>query len=142
MSDPAGNKAIIERFWDDLGRRDWEAIGPYFTEDAHYIDVPVLNVEEGAYGPERIKARLRLGLEPLVRYEPLPPSAMVAEGNVVITEHSELWEWESGEQIVLPFVSVQEFRGDLISRWWDYWDLSVITNAAPTWWIERLAGGY
>lgn len=142
MSDTATNKATVVRFWADLSRRDWEAIGTYFTDDAHYVDVAVLTTDGGAYGPERITARLRLGLEPLTGYRQLPEKAMVAEGDVVITEHSEEWEWETGETVVLPFVSVHEFRDGLISRWWDYWDLATIANAAPAAWLERVAGGY
>jgi hypothetical protein len=33
------NKTLIERFWDDLYRRDFEAVGAYFTPDGRYTDV-------------------------------------------------------------------------------------------------------
>jgi len=35
---------------------------------------------------------------------------MVAEGDTVVTEHAETWHWHTGEQVTLPFVSVQELR--------------------------------
>ena len=58
------NKALIERFWDDLYRRDFEAVGAYFTPDGRYTDVFTPD-EDVAVGPAQIAARLRLGLEPL-----------------------------------------------------------------------------
>ena len=139
MSDPAANRALIERFWDDMGRRDFAAVRTYFTDDAHYTDVPA--PEDGARGPDAIEARLRLGIEPLARYVPRP-GKMVAEGDMVILEHSEEWHWGTGETVVLPFVSVFELRGGLIARWWDYWDLGTLMNAAPQWWIDHIMQGY
>ncbi len=139
MSDPAANKALIEQFWQDLGRRDFAAVRGYFTDDAHYTDVPA--PEDGARGPDAIEARLRLGLDPLERYVPRP-GTMVAEGDMVILEHSEEWHWSTGETVVLPFVSVFELRDGKIARWWDYWDLGTLMNAAPQWWIDHIMVGY
>ena len=139
MSGAAANRALIERFWEDMGRRDFTAVRTYFTEDAHYTDVPA--PEDGARGPDAIEARLRLGIEPLERYVPRP-GKMVAEGDMVILEHSEEWHWPSGETLVLPFVSVFELRDGLIARWWDYWDLGTLMNAAPQWWIDHIMQGY
>ena len=139
MSDASANRALIERFWDDMGRRDFAAVRTYFTEDAHYTDVPA--PEDGARGPDAIEARLRLGIEPLERYVPRP-GKMVAEGDMVILEHSEEWHWGTGETVVLPFVSVFELRDELIARWWDYWDLGTLMNAAPQWWIDHIMQGY
>jgi limonene-1,2-epoxide hydrolase len=140
MGDAAANKALVERFWSDLGRRDWDAIGRYFGPVSHYTDVcaPV----EGAIGPERIVARLRLGIEPLAAYEPQPPRLVVADGGAVIVEHSETWTWATGETVTLPFVSVHEITGETIMRWFDYWDLQTLMNAAPAAWIEHIMGGY
>jgi limonene-1,2-epoxide hydrolase len=140
MSDIAVNRTVIERFWNDLGRRDFDAVRGYFVAESHYTDVPA--PEDGARGPDAIVARLRLGIEPLERYEPQPGN-MLAEGDMVIFEHSEAWYWGSGEHVVLPFVSVFDLRDDgVILRWWDYWDLSTLMNAAPQWWIEHIMQGY
>jgi len=27
-------------------------------------------------------------------------------------------------------------------RWWDYWDLQTLMQAAPAWWIEHIMAGY
>ena len=139
MSSAAENKELIERFWADLARRDFAAVAAYFDEDGHYTDVPA--PEEGAFGPKAIEARLRLGLEPLARYV-LNDGSIVADGDMVITEHSEEWYWETGEHVRLPFVSVHEIRDGRIVRWWDYWDLATLMNAAPTAWIEHIMAGY
>jgi len=139
VGDAAANKALIETFWDDLYRRDFDKVGSYFTERAHYVDL--CSGEEGAYGPEMIKARLRLGIEPLEAYIH-HPGLMVADESTVITEHAEEWHWHTGERITFPFVSVHEIRDGKITRWWDYWDLQTLMNAAPAWWVEHIMQGY
>jgi limonene-1,2-epoxide hydrolase len=133
------NRALVGRFWDDLYRRDWEAIASYFGPESHYTDVCA--PEEGATGPERIVARLRLGIEPLSGYAH-HPKLVVADDHAVVTEHAEEWHWHTGESVVLPFVSVQEVRGEVIVRWHDYWDMQTLMNAAPQWWVEHIMQGY
>lgn len=139
MTTPAENKALIERFWGDLARRDFDAVGAYFTPDGHYTDVPA--PEEGAFGPAEVAARLRLGLEPLANYE-LHDGPIVADGDLVITEHRETWHWESGESVTLPFVSVHEIRDGQIVRWHDYFDLNTLLSAAPEAWMTHIMVGY
>ncbi len=139
MTTPAENKALIERFWGDLARRDFDAVGAYFTPDGHYTDVPA--PEEGAFGPAEVAARLRLGLEPLADYE-LHDGPIVADGDLVITEHRETWHWESGESVTLPFVSVHEIRDGQIVRWHDYFDLNTLLSAAPEAWMTHIMVGY
>ena len=53
------NKALIERFWEDLYRRDFDAVGAYFTPDGPYTDVftPHAGVPGG---PPQTAARPRL----------------------------------------------------------------------------------
>lgn len=134
------NRARITDFWRALYERDWERIATFFTEDSEYTDV-ASPAEDVAYGPEQIVARLRLGLERLSGYEH-GLRLMVADGDTVVTEHTETWHWDTGEEVTLPFVSVQELRDGSILRWWDYWDLQTLMNAAPVWWIEHIAEGY
>ena len=78
---------LIEAFWADLFRRDFDAVGAWFTPDGNYRDVPA--PEEGAFGPAEVAARLRLGLEPLVGYEHVPGWRIIAQGHTVVTEHVE-----------------------------------------------------
>ena len=65
---------------------------------------------------------------------------MVAEGpdGVVVTEHTEVWTWETGETVALPFVSVQRIVDGVIVLWKDYWDFQTLMDAAPAAWHERL----
>ena len=139
-SDPTGNIGRIERFWEDLFRRDFDAVGAWFTPRGNYRDIPA--PEEGAFGPAEVAARLRLGLEPLARYEHVPGWTIVAGGDTVMTEHVERWTWSSGETVDLPFVSVHAFEGEQISRWWDYWDMGTLMNAAPEEWVVHIMQGY
>jgi limonene-1,2-epoxide hydrolase len=134
------NKETVQQFWHALYERDWDRIGGFFTEESEYTDVPS-PADDVARGPELIVARLRLGLERIAGYEH-HLRLMVAEGNTVVTEHTETWHWHTGEEVALPFVSVQELRGGSIIRWWDYWDLQTLMNAAPAWWIEHIMTGY
>jgi limonene-1,2-epoxide hydrolase len=67
---------------------------------------------------------------------------MIANEHNVVTEHTETWHWASGETVTLPCVSVQDLSDGVIVRWWDYWDLSTLMNAAPATWIEHIAQGY
>ena len=134
------NRALIERFWDDLFHRDFDAVGAAFSADGHYRDVPA--PEDGAFGPTEVADRLRLGLEPLARYEHVPGWKITAEGDTVMTEHVERWTWDSGETVELPFVSVHQIADGKVIRWWDYWDMSTLMNVAPTAWVEHIMGGY
>ncbi len=134
------NKERAGAFWAALYARDWEAIASFFGPDSEYTDVPA-PADDVAVGPDRIVARLRLGLERISGYEH-SLRLMVAEGDTVITEHTEIWRWHTGEQVTLPFVSVQELRNGTIVRWWDYWDLQTLMNSAPAWWIEHISQGY
>ncbi|HEX2575937.1 MAG TPA: hypothetical protein VHK88_06270, partial [Aquihabitans sp.] len=65
----AANVAVAESFWAALGRRDFAAVGALMAPEGHYVDVPVMDVDPGARGPAQTEARLRLGLEPLLRYD-------------------------------------------------------------------------
>ena len=107
--------------------------------DGHYTDVPA--PEEGAFGPAEVTARLKLGIAPLAKYV-LHDGPIVADGDMVITEHHEEWFWESGEHVDLPFVSVHEIRDGQIVRWHDYLDLNTLLSAAPAAWLEHIMVGY
>ena len=128
MGDAAANRQLVERFWQTLYERDFDAAGRYFADDV-------------AVGPARIAARLRLGLEPLSGYYH-HPRHIVAEGDLVILEHVEEWQFHTGERILHPFVTVMEVRDGKIVRWHDYSNIGNVIDHAPQWWIERIAQGY
>lgn len=136
MSD---NKAIVQDFFDALARRDWDGMRKHLADDAHYTDVGVPG--PGGFGPDGVLARLRLGIEPLEGYEHLPGARMVAEGDLVMTEHTERWKFHTGEVIDHSFVSVTELRDGKIVRWHDYSNIANILENAPQWWIEHIMSG-
>jgi len=141
MDHDSTNVALVEQFWAALARRDFDAVGALMAADGHYVDVPVMAIDEGARGPEETAARLRLGLGPLQAYE-LHDGPIVASGDLVVTEHAETWVWDDDHSVRLPFTSVQEWRDGRCTRWWDYLDLGTLMDAAPAWWVEAIAGGY
>lgn len=129
------NRDLIEAFWQDLVRRDFDKVGSYFAEDGHYEDVPT--PDTGATGPNAIAARLRVGLEPIEDYVH-HLHRMVVEGETVITEHTEDWHFGAGVVVSLPFVSVHVIEDGRIKLWRDYWDLQTLLGSAPQWWIEHI----
>lgn len=132
-------KALVGRFWEALYARDWPAIRSFFGPESIYYDVPI-GPGSAARGPTGIEARLRLGLDALAGYDH-GPATIVAEGSTVVTEHAETWRWPTGEEVTLPFVSVQRVEGGVISLWRDYWDLQTLMAGAPPGWEEQLASG-
>ena len=129
--------AVAQAFWQRLYARDWDAIADSFTDDAVYWDVPT-GPATAAKGPKDIVARLQLGLADLAGYEH-HQGVVVETGDTVVTEHREVWFWDSGETVSLPFVSVMRVEGDRIALWKDYWDYQTLMTAAPAAWHERLA---
>jgi limonene-1,2-epoxide hydrolase len=138
--DPEHNKDVVAQLWRELYERHFDAVGAHFHDDGEYTDVPS-PADDTAVGPAQIAARLRLGLGPLAGISH-DQRLMVADGDVVVTEHTEHWQWHTGERAALPFVSVHQFRGKRIARWWDYWDMQTLMGSAPQWWIEHIMVGY
>lgn len=124
-------------FWSALYARDWPLIRSFFGPESIYYDVPTGPSAAGV-GPDSIEARLRLGLEDLAGYEHRPGVVAEGEGGIVVTEHTEVWTWATGETVALPFVSVQRIVDGVILLWKDYWDLQTLMDAAPPAWHERL----
>jgi ketosteroid isomerase-like protein len=126
------NKAVVRKLWSTLYTRDWDAVAALFSEDAFYEDVP--SPDAGARGPKHIVTRLRIGLERFEHHE----HRVVAEGDSVIVEHTEVWHFHTGETMRNPFVTVHEVKNGRITLWRDYWDLQTMMNAVPKWWIEQI----
>jgi len=133
----AENREIVASLWDCLYRKDWDGVAALIAEDGHYEDVPA--PDPGATGPRNVVKRLRIGLDPVTRFEH-DVHRVAAEGNVVMIEHTETWHFETGEKVVNHFVTVHELRDGKITLWRDYWDLNTMMSQAPQWWLERVAG--
>ncbi len=123
--------------WQALSRRDWDSIKTFLAADCIYVDMPVGPVA-AARGPDDIVKRLKVGLEPLAGYEN-HDGVLVSKGADVMYEHSETWNWSSGETAVLKFVSVHRVEDGKVTLWKDYWDMNSLVNQAPADWLETLA---
>jgi limonene-1,2-epoxide hydrolase len=132
-----GSADVVKAFWVALYDRDWDAIASFFGPSSVYWDVPT-GPSTAARGPADIVARLQLGLRGLAGYEHFE-GPVVAQGELVVTEHREVWHWDTGETVSLPFVSVMTVVDGRITLWKDYWDYATLMNAAPAAWHERLA---
>jgi len=132
-------RAVTAAFWDALYARDWDRVRSFFGPDSIYFDVPT-GPGAAAVGADAVEKRLRLGVEALTGYEH-GPATVVAEGGIVVTEHTETWHWPTGETVTLPFVSVQHVEGGTITLWKDYWDLGTLMGGAPAGWLEQLMAG-
>jgi len=130
------NKQVVEGLWTTLYTKDWEKLKTFLSEDAFYEDVPT--EDPGAHGPDHIVARLRMGLDSVERFEH-HFHRMVAEGDTVVLEHTEVWHFHTGEVVRNPFVTIHEVQGGKIKLWRDYWDLNTLMSSVPAWWIEDLA---
>jgi len=128
---------IVLGMWRTLSARDWAGLGDHLTEDCIYLDVPV-GPAAAARGPVDIIKRLQVGLRDLADYAN-HDGLLVADGDVVMYEHSETWTFTSGEVVELPFVSVHRVRDGKVALWKDYWDFGAVANAAPADWMEALA---
>jgi limonene-1,2-epoxide hydrolase len=130
------NKRIVASMWSCLYRKDFDGVARHIAPDGHYEDVPA--PDRGATGPANVVRRLKIGLDPVQRFEH-EVHRVVAEGNQVIVEHTETWHFETGEAVKNRFVTVHELRDGKIALWRDYWDLNNLMSQAPRWWIEHLA---
>jgi ketosteroid isomerase-like protein len=130
------SKRVVEGLWRCLYRKDFDGVAALIAEDGLYEDVPT--PDAGARGPANVVKRLRVGLDPVARFEH-ELHRMVAEGDTVMLEHTEIWHFETGEKLTNHFATVHVVRDGKIALWRDYWDLNTLMAQAPKWWIERLA---
>jgi len=128
---------VVLGMWQALSRRDWEAVKTFLSDECIYVDMPVGPVA-AARGPEDIVKRLKVGLETLAGYEN-HDGVLVSNGVDTMYEHSETWNWPTGESAVLTFVTVHKVEGGKITLWKDYWDFGGLVNHAPPDWMEQLA---
>ena len=103
--------------WKSLSARDWDAVKAHVSDDCIYADMPV-GPALAARGPDDIVKRLKVGLEPLAGYEN-HDGVLVSNGADVLYEHSETWEWSTGERAVLRFVTVHRVENGKVTVWKD-----------------------
>lgn len=128
---------IVLGMWKALSARDWETLKTFIADDCIYVDMPV-GPAAAARGPEDTVKRLKIGLAPLAGYQN-HDGVLVSNGEDVMYEHSETWDWVTGERAVLQFVTVHKVRDGKIVLWKDYWDFNGLAAHAPADWMEQLA---
>ena len=128
---------IVLGMWKALSARDWEKLKTFIADDCIYVDMPV-GPAAAARGPEDTVKRLKIGLAPLAGYQN-HDGVLVSNGEDVMYEHSETWDWVTGERAVLQFVTVHKVRDGKIVLWKDYWDFNGLAAHAPADWMEKLA---
>jgi limonene-1,2-epoxide hydrolase len=129
------NEKVVMAMWRELYAKNFAAACAYMAEDGLYEDVPA--PDAGAVGPANVERRLRIGLEPVERFEH-DIHRVVASGDSVVIEHTETWHFDTGEKIRNDFVTIHEVQDGKITLWRDYWDLNTLMGQAPQWWIERI----
>lgn len=133
------NKAVVAQLYDALYRKDADGVGAFFADDGVYTDVGS-PADDVATGPAQVAARIRPVFEGVELSD--KDRRTYADGDVVVTEHVEVWHWRTGERVEFQLASVHEFRDGKIVRWLDYWDLQTLMNAAPVWWVEQILAAY
>lgn len=122
--------------WKALSDRDWERLKTFLSDDCLYVDMPMPAVS--ARGPADIVTRLKIGLEALSSYVN-HDGLLLTNGVDVMYEHSETWQWPSGETVLLPYVSVHRVEDGKITLWKDYSDYATLMSAAPPSFLESFA---
>ncbi|MEO8815401.1 MAG: nuclear transport factor 2 family protein, partial [Mycobacterium sp.] len=122
---PADVKDTVLGLWSALSRRDWDVVKTFLAQDCIYVDMPV-GPTAAARGPKDIVKRLQIGLGPLAGYQN-HPGLLLSEGPDVLFEHSETWNWSTGETALLRFVTVHKVVDGKVTLWKDYWDMAGLT---------------
>jgi limonene-1,2-epoxide hydrolase len=128
---------VVLGMWRALSTRDWAEVTTFLSDDCIYLDIP-LGAAAAAKGPDDIVKRLKIGLESLSAYQNFD-GLVVADGADVMYEHSEQWDWPTGESALLRFVTVHRVVDGRITLWKDYWDMGALANHAPPTWMTDFA---
>jgi len=109
---------LVRRFCDAWSDGDLDAIVAYFTDDAVYHNIPIDPVS----GRDAIKATIA-GFTAGVEKIEFRVHHIVAEGNVVLTERTDVFV-TADKQIELPVMGTFEVSGGKIAAWRDYFDMN------------------
>ena len=135
MSNEA-NKKVVETMWNALSAKDWETLKDCLAEDVHYEDVPA--EDPGAHGPENTVKRLAIAFDNLVGHTHTIHH-IVADGDVVMLDHTEGWTFRTGEKAEHSFATLHEMRDGKIVKWSHYWDVAGFVGQFPKWFLEEMA---
>ena len=110
---------------------DPETIAGYFAEDAVYTNIP----QEPMRGRAAIKQFL-LGMAEVLNGIDFIIHRQISDGNVVMTERTDVLRRKDGAQLRLPVMGVFEIVDGRIAAWRDYFDQTTISAiVAPGNWM-------
>ena len=111
------NKTLVKNFIDAWNNMDLESVTDFFSEDVFYHNIPMepLNGKEGA-------SAFVKGLSDCqsINWEII---AIAEEGNMVLTERIDNFNFKDGRKISLPVMGTFEIEDNKIKQWRDYFDL-------------------
>jgi limonene-1,2-epoxide hydrolase len=118
---------LVRRFcaaWsDNLGAAELAA---FFTDDAVYHNIPLAPVTGRQAIANNIASFIRPG-PPGIEAIQFRVINIAANGPVVMTERVDVFKLP-GKSFELPVMGIFEVRGDKISAWRDYFDMSQFTS--------------
>lgn len=137
MDQTERNKELVAAFFKTAYEaRDYDRAGAFFAEDGVYEDAPLPPGTEGV-GPKAVAERIRAGVGDLPALTD-EVHRVVAEGDTVITEHTETWCFETGERVPLPVVSIHVIEDGKIKLHRDFWDGPTLFANMPAAWRAKL----
>ncbi|SVA58195.1 uncharacterized protein METZ01_LOCUS111049, partial [marine metagenome] len=111
------NKTLVKNFIDAWNNMDLESVTDFFSEDVFYHNIPM----EPLNGKEEASAFVK-GLSDCesINWELI---AIAEEGNMVLTERIDNFNFKDGRKISLPVMGTFEIEDNKIKQWRDYFDL-------------------
>ena len=111
------NKTLVKNFIDAWNNMDLESVTDFFSEDIFYHNIPM----EPLNGKEEASAFVK-GLSDCqsINWEII---AIAEEGNMVLTERIDNFNFKDGRKISLPVMGTFEKEDNKIKQWRDYFDL-------------------
>jgi len=122
---------VIEQYIKACSTADAEAAAACFTDDCVFED---LALQETLTGPEAVRALFASVFAAVTDFTITPVGTLVVDGDRVCTE----WRMTgvhtgdfpgmpaTGKSFDVPGLTIDEFRGDLIHRHRDYWNLAAL----------------
>ena len=111
------NKTLVKNFIAAWNSMDLESVTDFFSEDIFYHNIPM----EPLNGKEEASAFVK-GLSDCqsINWEII---AIAEEGNMVLTERIDNFNFKDGRKISLPVMGTFELEDNKIKQWRDYFDL-------------------
>ena len=111
------NKTLVKNFIDAWNNMDLESVTDFFSEDIFYHNIPMKPLN----GKEEASAFVK-GLSDCesINWEII---AIAEEGNMVLTERIDNFNFKDGRKVSLPVMGTFEIVDNKIKKWRDYFDL-------------------